>query len=102
MPNRRNNHSYYKLTRLEGRFDDINLERSSPHSAIALNGGDDNLFKTAYTQQSWFGWFVDAAYGNAVFQSPGNYDVFATQDALIARPTTWLTAPVFQSRHRSR
>jgi hypothetical protein len=81
-------HTGYKLTRLEGRFDDINMERSSPHSAIALNGGDDNFFKTAYSQQSWFGWFVDAAYGNAVFQRPGNYDVFATQDALIARPTS--------------
>ena len=81
-------HTGYKLTRLEGRFDDITMERSSPHSAIALNGGDDNFFKTAYSQQSWFGWFVDAAYGNAVFQRPGNYDVFATQDALIARPTS--------------
>ena len=80
-------HTGYKLTRLEGRFDDINMERTSPHSAVALNGGDDNFFKTAYSQQSWFGWFVDAAYGNAVFQGPGDYNVFATQDALIARPT---------------
>ncbi len=79
-------HSGYKLTRLEGRYDDINLERTAPHSAIELNGGDDNFFKTAYTQKSWFGAFVDA-YGNAVIQTAGSFNVFATQDALIASPT---------------
>jgi hypothetical protein len=80
-------HSGYKLTRLEGRYDDIKLENTAPHTAIALNGGDDKFFQTAYTQRSWFSWFVDASYGNAVFQAPGTFDVFATQDALIARPT---------------
>src|SRR5438552_1222924 len=79
-------HSGYKLTRLEGRYDDIKLENTAPRTAIELNGGDDNFFKTAYTQKSWFSPFVDAAYGNAVFQAPGTFDVFATQDALIARP----------------
>ncbi len=80
-------HSGYKLTRLEGRYDDINLERTAPHSAIELNGGDDNFFKTVYAQKAWFGAFVDAQYGNAVFLAAGSFDVFATQDALIARPT---------------
>ena len=80
-------HAGYKLTRLEGRYDDINLERTAPHSAIELNGGDDNFFKTAYAQKSWFGAFVDAEYGNAVFLGGGSFNVFATQDALIARPT---------------
>jgi len=79
-------HSGYKLTRLEGRFDDPNLERNNKHTVIELNGGDDNFFKTAYTQRSWLSPFVDAAYGNAVFQASGSFDVFATQDALIARP----------------
>jgi hypothetical protein len=79
-------HSGYKLTRLEGRYDDIALENNGPHTAIALNGGDDNFFKAAYTQKAWIAWFVDASYGNAVFQAPGAFDVFATQDALIARP----------------
>lgn len=80
-------HAGYKLTRLEGRYDDINLENSAHHTAIALNGGDDNFFKTTYAYRSWFGPFVDAEYGNAVFQTTGSFDVFATQDALIARPT---------------
>jgi hypothetical protein len=79
-------HSGYKLTRLEGRYDDINLENTARHTAIALNGGDDNFFKTAYAQRSWFSWFVDASYGNAVFQAPGTFDIFVSQDALIARP----------------
>jgi len=80
-------HSGYKLTRLEGRFDDPNLEANSRHSVVELNGGDDNFFKTAYAQRSWISPFVDAAYGNAVFQASGSFDVFATQDALIARST---------------
>lgn len=80
-------HAGYKLTRLEGRYDDIHLENSAHHTAVPLNGGDDTFFQTTYTHKQWFGLFVDAAYGNAVFQVPGSFDVFATQDALIARPT---------------
>src|SRR5689334_4842788 len=80
-------HAGYKLTRLEGRFDDIHLENTAPHTAVPLNGGDDTFFQTTYLHKQWFGPFVDAAYGNAVFQAPGSFDVFATQDALIARPT---------------
>jgi hypothetical protein len=80
-------HAGYKLTRLEGRFDDIALENTARHTAIALNGGEDTFFQTTYMHKQWFALFVDAAYGNAVFQAPGSFDVFATQDALIARPT---------------
>ncbi len=78
-------HSGYKLTRLEGRYDDIKLENTAPRTAVALNGGDDNFFQTMDAQRSWVSPFVDAAYGNAVYQREGNYDIFATQDALIAR-----------------
>jgi hypothetical protein len=80
-------HAGYKLTRLEGRYEDIALENAAHHTAVPLNGGDDNFFQTTYTHRQWFALFVDAAYGNAVFQAPGSFDVFATQDALIARPT---------------
>jgi len=78
-------HSGYKLTRLEGRYDDIKLENTAPRTAVELNGGDDNFFQTMNAQRSWVTPFVDAAYGNAVFQRDGSYDIFATQDALIAR-----------------
>lgn len=80
-------HSGYKLTRLEGRFDDIKLENTAPHTAVALNGGDDNFFQTMRAQRGWIAPFVDASYGNAVFQTVGSFDIFATQDALIARRT---------------
>ena len=80
-------HAGYKLTRLEGRYDDIKLENTARHTAVPLNGGDDNFFHTTYTHKQWFAPFVDAEYGNAVFQASGSFDVFATQDALIARPT---------------
>jgi hypothetical protein len=80
-------HAGYKLTRLEGRYDDIHLENTARHTALPLNGGDDTFFQTTYMHKQWFALFVDAAYGNAVFQAPGSFDVFATQDALIARST---------------
>jgi hypothetical protein len=80
-------HAGYKLTRLEGRYDDVNLENTALHTAVPLNGGDDNFFQTMYTHKQWFAPFVDASYGNAVFQALGSFDVFATRDALIAWST---------------
>ncbi len=80
-------HSGYKLTRLEGRFDDPNLERNNKHTVIDLNGGDDNFFKTAQTQ-TWLAPLVEAAYGNAVFLPADGktYTVFVSQTGLYAVP----------------
>lgn len=78
-------HSGYKLTRLEGRYDDLNLERHAEHTAIALNGGDDTFFQTA-RQQNWMSPFVEATYGNAVFQITGTYNVYISQTGLFAKP----------------
>ncbi len=80
-------HSGFKLTRLEGRFDDPNMEANEKHTVVVLNGGDDNFFKTAQ-QQAWTNPFVEAAYGNAVFVRADSmtYDVYASQDALNAYP----------------
>ena len=81
-------HSGYKLTRLEGRFDDPKLESNAKHVVITLNGGDDNFFKTVHDQRSWTAPFVDAAYGNAVFvPADGTYDVFVSQTGLWAKHT---------------
>ena len=79
-------HTGYKLTRFEGRYDNINMERTAPHFAIELNGGDDGFFQAVNTHPTWYGWLAEAYYGNAVFQGAGTYNVFATQDALIAEP----------------
>ncbi len=80
-------HSGFKLTRLEGRFDNINMERNSTHTVIELNGGDDNFFKTVQ-EQAWTSPFVDSAYGSSTFLSPDGktYDVFVSQDALHPEP----------------
>ena len=80
-------HSGYKLTRLEGRYDKVDLERNNKHTVIELNGGDDNFFKTAQTQ-TWLSPFVEASYGNAVIlPSDGKtYEVLVSQTGLYAVP----------------
>ena len=80
-------HSGYKLTRLEGRFDDPNLEANSHHTVVVLNGGDDNFFKTVQ-EQAWTSPFVQAAYGSGTFIQPDGkiYDVFVSQSGLYAAP----------------
>ncbi len=79
-------HSGYKLTRLEGRFDDPNLERNSKHTVVVLNGGDDGFFKSVLPG-GWFTPFVEAAYGNAVILGANGitYDVFVSQTGLFAK-----------------
>jgi hypothetical protein len=80
-------HSGFKLTRLEGRFDDVNMERNSTHTVIELNGGDDNFFKTTQ-EQAWTSPFVQSAYGSSTFLRPDGkpYNIFVSQDALHAEP----------------
>src|SRR5205807_3105286 len=81
-------HSGYKITRLEGLYQDPKLESNAKHSVVELNGGEDGFFTTMRTQKFWFSPFVDAYYGNAAFAlADGTYDVFASQDGLFARST---------------
>lgn len=80
-------HSGYKLTRLEGRYDDPNLESNSKHVVVQLNGGDDNFFQTVQ-EQAWTSPIVQAAYGSSTFlRADGKtYDVFVSQTGLYAAP----------------
>lgn len=80
-------HSGYKLTRLEGRYDDPNLELTGKRTVITLNGGDDNFFKTVQ-QQAWLNPIVQGAYGNAVFLAADGktYNVYVSQTGLYATP----------------
>jgi hypothetical protein len=82
-------HTGYKLTRLEGRYDDPNLERNNKHTVIVLNGGDDNFFKTAQSQ-TWLSPFVEASYGNAVILPADGrtYNVLVSQTGLFAEPVS--------------
>ncbi len=80
-------HTSYKLTRLEGRYDDSELERHATHTVVDLNGGDDNFFKTVQAQ-AWISPVIEAAYGNAVFLRADSmtYNVFVSQTGLYAKP----------------
>jgi hypothetical protein len=80
-------HSGYKLTRLEGRYNDPHLERNAKHTVIVLNGGDGAFFKTVQ-EQAWMSPVIEAAYGNGVFlQADGKtYNVYVSQTGLYAKP----------------
>jgi hypothetical protein len=80
-------HSGYKVTRLEGRYNNIVDENSQKHQAIELNGGDGDFFKTVY-QQAWSSPFVEAAYGNAVYEPADGhtYNIVVTQTGLESIP----------------
>ncbi len=84
-------HSGYKLTRLEGQYygqpGDDDKERTWYKTVINLNGGDDNFFRSAYNG-GWLSLFVQASYGSGIFQNPGDYDVYVSQDALTLKSTS--------------
>ena len=50
-----------------------------------LNGGDDGFFQHAQGS-NWYSGFVQAQYGNAVFQAAGSgtYNIFVSQTGLYA------------------
>ena len=80
-------HSAYKLTRLEGQYDDPNMESNEKHTVIVLNGGEDGFFKTTY-KQAWSSPFVEAAYGNAAIEPADGlpYNVLASQTGFYPKP----------------
>jgi hypothetical protein len=79
-------HSGYKVTRLEGRYDDINLEKNGPRSVYAINGGDDGFFQHMRSWQGWVTPFIDAEYGSATFTGLGSFNVYASQTGLFPEP----------------
>lgn len=79
-------HSSYKLTRLEGSYNDPKLESSSHHVVVELNGGVGDFFNQTYGN-SLTKPFVDATYGNGVFEPADGktYDIYVSQTGLYAR-----------------
>jgi len=77
-------HTGYKLTRLEGRYDDPNMESTWFHSVVVLNGGDDNFFKALQNQGGWLKPAVVASYGNAIILPADgkSYNIFVSQTGL--------------------
>lgn len=78
-------HSGYKLTRLEGRYDDPAQEATAKHTVFTLNGGDDGFFQTAHLLNSLVSPFIDASYGSAVFNGVGSFNIYVSQDGLWAK-----------------
>jgi hypothetical protein len=85
-------HTGYKLTRLEGRYDDPSQEMTWYHTVVELNGGDDNFFKTLQNQGGWLHPVVEASYGNAIIlpADDNTYDVYLSQTGLTTKGTTTL------------
>ena len=81
-------HSGYKVTRLDGRFDDLNLANNGPRRVYAINGGDDGFFQHMRDWHGWISPFIDAQYGSATFTVPGTYNVYASETGLYPRPTS--------------
>ncbi|RMI35226.1 hypothetical protein [Nocardia stercoris] len=76
-------HSGYKVTRLFGERED-GSPVTSPQ--IFVNGGDGDFFHDMHDGSWWTKPFVRSAYGNAVIATPGEYDVYISQDAIKTRP----------------
>ncbi len=79
----------YRLDRISGRYDDIEMQRSRPPSTHALseNPGLD-LWRWTRRYERWLPW-IDARYGSATYlpmRDGASYQVSMTQTGLIARP----------------
>jgi hypothetical protein len=87
-------HTGYKLTRLEGQYNDPSMESTWYHSVVQLNGGDDNFFQTLQNQGGWLHPIVEASYGNAIIlPADGNtYNVYVSQTGLSTHGPTSLGA----------
>lgn len=93
--------SQYRLDRLSGRYQDIELERSGARSVHALSGGEPETGPLAFLPGSLSVWdtarkyrryvdAVDTLYGSAAYMPMADgatYEVWITQSGLIARPT---------------
>ena len=58
--------SYHKLTRISGRFANLEEERRAPPTAFDLNGGADRIWWWFYRLDPFLP-FVEATYGSAAF-----------------------------------
>jgi hypothetical protein len=77
--------SFYKLTRLEGYYNDPKIEQNYTPAPILLNGGDDTYYQTVHGLPSVTP--VVAAIYDKPFNLKGDgytYDIFVSQDGLFA------------------
>ncbi len=84
--------SVYKLDRFYGRFEDVGRANETNGFALFDNPGLD-VHRLAQDYGTSFG-IRDAAYGSGVYNPMADglsYDIYMTQDALIARPANAAT-----------
>jgi len=80
--------TWYKVTRLEGRYDDAARAPAGPHLVYDVNGGADVFWRLLYRLQPWLPG-VEAVYGGAVFM-PADPE---KQFIVYAAPTGFLVKP---------
>ena len=79
----------FRLERIGGRFNDVELERLAPHTVYSL--ADDaglDIWRLAQKHKGWLPW-IDAVYGSATYLPMADgtrYSVTAAQSGLVARP----------------
>jgi hypothetical protein len=81
--------SVYRLERIGGRYDDIDQERSEPHTVFDLNPVDRLDAWTLLRQARRYLPWIDAIYGSAVYlpmTDGAQYEVMVGQSGLLARP----------------
>ena len=87
----------YRLERLSGRYQDLDLERASPRTVYLL--GDQaglDIWSLARRYQNWLLW-IDAYYGSATYlpmQDKTRFSISINQYGIMARP---VNAPAQQT-----
>lgn len=80
--------TWYKITRIEGRYATAARANTGPPTAYDVNGGSDWLWRFLYRWQAWLPG-VEAVYGGSVFLPPDpqkQFIVYATPTGLLVKP----------------
>ena len=91
----------YKVTRIEGRYENRQREIAETHLAYDVDGGSDWLWRLLYRAQTWLPG-VEAVYGAAVYfpaDPRKQFVIYATPSGFLIKPQrrTWkypLPAPL--------
>ncbi|OGX38280.1 MAG: hypothetical protein A3C53_01700 [Omnitrophica WOR_2 bacterium RIFCSPHIGHO2_02_FULL_68_15] len=80
--------TWYKITRLEGRYDDAARAQVGRHLVYDVNGGTDGFWRLLYALQPWLPG-VEAVYGGAVFMPADptkQFTIYASPSGLLVKP----------------
>ncbi|MBI4226736.1 MAG: hypothetical protein HY600_00515 [Candidatus Omnitrophica bacterium] len=80
--------TWYKITRLEGRYDDAARAQAAPRLVYDVNGGPDAFWRLLYRLQPWLPG-VEAVYGDSVFMPVDprkQFVVYAAPSGLFVKP----------------